>query len=51
MVITGMPALTAFWIEVLSASGFAIDTTSPPTCCDTALSISLAWLPGSPSAE
>ena len=43
---TGMPALTAFWIDVCSACGLAIETTRPPTFCATALSISLAWLPG-----
>src|SRR5690606_28501991 len=49
MVMTGMPALTAFSIAPLSASGLAIDTTMPSTFCVTALSINLAWAPASPS--
>lgn len=47
--ITGIPARTAASMDGRSASGLAIDTTSPPVCCATALSISFACAPGSPS--
>jgi hypothetical protein len=46
---TGMPADTACWIEDLSASGLAIDTTMPSTFWLTAASISWACFCGSPS--
>ena len=48
IVTTGMPASTAASTDALSASGFAIDTTSPVLPCATALSMSLACAPGSP---
>src|SRR5579859_4359878 len=49
MVMTGMPACTACWIEDFNASGLAIETTSPSTFSLTAASISCACLVGSPS--
>ncbi len=42
MVMTGMPAAMAFWIDALSAPGLAIDTTRPSTFWLTAASISCA---------
>ena len=49
IVMTGMPAATAFSIDALSASGLAIETTMPSTFWLTAASISCDCLAGSPS--
>ena len=49
MVMTGMPADTARWMDAFNASGLAIDTTRPSTFSLTAASISCACFCGSPS--